>query len=206
MRKTALLLLLPLLLAAACGTDDVGPDRTAPESPFELTIDGVGVFEGRAEYEVSEPTEDYMPVPRLVLHGLESASSDSVVFRLGQHAPGAIDADYDFPAVDNAFLVEIDGKSFEGAVGEVRVDLDGKLEGHFALESVDVDGADKVMLEGHFRADRLFLNCNRLSKGTAANNPGSAGDGSDLYWEPDPNPESDFCSRMRDALGALYGG
>lgn len=209
MKLRTLLVSSSCLLALGCAAEgdvDPGVARTAPESPFELTLDGVGTFQGRAEYEVSEPTEDYMPVPRLVLHGLEADSSDAVVLRLGQQAPGDIAADYDFPGTENAFLVEIAGKTFEGTVGEVRLDVAGKLEGSLALESVDVDGADRVMLQGHFKAERLYLNCNRLTKGTGQGNPGRAGDGSDLYWEPDTQIESAFCGQMRAALGALYGG
>ena len=208
MKLRTLLVTSSCLLALGCAAEvpDGSPARTTPDNPFALTIEGVGVFEGRAEYEVSEPADDFVPVPRLVLHGLETLSSDSVVLRLGQQVPGTIDGTYDFPGLEHAFLVEIDGKAFEGKVGEVQVDLTGKLEGHFALESIDVDGADKVMLEGHFRADRLFLNCNRLTKGDSGNNPGQAGDGSHLYWEPDTRLESSFCSQMRDALGGLYGG
>jgi len=62
------------------------------------------------------------------------------------------------------------------------------------------------MLHGEFMADRLFLNCNRLTEGAGASKPGRAGDGSNLYWEPDTRLESAFCAQMRDALGGLYGG
>lgn len=209
MKLRTLLVPASCLLAFGCAAEgdvDPGTARAVPDAPFELTLEGVGVFHGRAEYEVSEPTDDYMPVPRLVLHGLESQSSDAVVLRLGQQNPGDIAADYDFPGAENAFIVEMHGKTFEGTVGEVQLDVTGKLLGSFALESTDLDGADKIMLEGHFRAERLFLNCNRLTKGNSGSSPGQAGDGSDVYWEPDTQVESAFCGQMREALGALYGG
>ncbi|MCA9542587.1 MAG: hypothetical protein KC620_27010, partial [Myxococcales bacterium] len=60
------------LMAAGCATEEElagSTARTAPANPFELTIEGVGTFEGRAEYEVSEPVAGYVPTPRLVLHG-----------------------------------------------------------------------------------------------------------------------------------------
>lgn len=196
------------LMAAGCATEEElagSTARTAPANPFELTIEGVGTFEGRAEYEVSEPVAGFVPTPRLVLHG--QAKGSSAVMRLGQQTPGDIAPAYDFPALENAFLVELDGKAFEGRFGAVQVAVDGKLEGSFELESVDVDGADRVMMKGHFAADRLFLNCNRVATGKSGSTPGQTGDGSDaLIWEPDTHVESAFCNSMRDRLGALYGG
>ncbi len=195
-----------LLAGCAADLDDGSTARVAPDEPFALTIDGVGDYAGRAEYEVSEPAEGFAPTPRLVLRAQAPASS--VVLRLGQQAPGDIAEDYDFPALENAFLVELDGKAFEGRFGEVRLAVDGKLEGEFELESADIEGADQIMLRGSFSADRLFLNCNRLAdEKSEGARPGQTGDGSDdLIWEPDTHLESAFCNAMRDRLGALYGG
>lgn len=207
MKLRTILVTSSCLLALGCAAEvDDTTARTAPAHPFELTIDGVGIFEGRAEYEVSEPTDDYMPVPSLVLHGLQAGDDGAVVLKLGQSNPGDIAADYDFPGQENAFYVELEGKAFEGRVGAVRLDVDGKLEGRFELESADVDGPDKRMLQGRFAADQVFLNCNKLTDDKTVASPGRSDDGSEVFWEPDTRHESPFCARMRDALGGLYGG
>lgn len=202
------------LLALGCADyaeEDLG--RQAPDQPFAMTIEGLGTFEGRAEYEVSEPSADYLPTPELRLSGTRAGTDERVSLRLGQRSPGAIDGRYAFPDRDHAFQVEIHGKRYEGRIGEVVVDVSGKLSGDFHLESADLDSGEPLMLEGTFSAGLLYLNCNRLvegdGKGAAApggSSPGQATDGHDVTWTPDAQLESAFCAAMRDELGALYGG
>lgn len=205
----------PSLLASICAaafgcaaeSDFDDTSRHAPAEPLALTIEGYGAFEGRAEYEVSEPAGVYSPAPELVLSAARVDTGELVTLRLGQKAPGDIDQAYVFPARDHGFYLKVEGNEFEGQFGEVRLDeSEGKLVGHFELSSTEKDGTSEIMLKGTFSADQLYLNCNRLADEAAGSNPGRATDGPDVTWTPDAHLESSFCAAMRDRLGALYGG
>lgn len=202
-------LLAVALVATGCAADDGLDDstgRVAPPEPLALTIEGHGSYSGRAEYEVSEPVDGETAGAELLLSGIRAATGEQVSLRLGQAEAGAIDTEYAFPARENAFLLQLDGKDYEGRFGAVQVDAEDKLIGEFELNSIDLDGEAEVMLKGSFSADRLYLNCNRLVTDKTGSHAGAATDGDGAIWTPDTHLESAFCAAMRDRLGHLYGG